>query len=158
RASTHSTSTRPRRPAADHQTRRQIATILFADVSGSTALSRSIELEDWGVVMADVFDDMCDGGSRFGGWGGGFSGGGIMAVCEDLDDGTTHAHRACEAALWLRETMLRRAEELSRSLGVSLLVRIGANSGEVLMGVLGRGHGRCYTAGGYAVALAKRIE
>jgi adenylate cyclase len=143
--------------AVPRATARKLVTVLFADVSESTALSRAVDLEEWWLVIADVFDDMCEAVSRFGGWVEGFTGDGVMAVFEDAGDGTAHARSACQAALWLRDTMLRRASQVREACGLRLSVRIGANSGEVLTGVLGRSR-RCYTASGYEVALAKRME
>jgi adenylate cyclase len=48
--------------------------------------------------------------------------------------------------------------ELRRKRQLELSVRIGLNSGEVLTGTIGNRYSRYYTAGGYAVALAKRME
>jgi class 3 adenylate cyclase len=175
---TRSTATRlarlERRAAAGHQTRqpaapivgekdetkRKIATIVFADVIGSTELSRSVDLDCWWSVIGRVFEDMCESIERFGGWVEGFTGDGIMAVFETtLGQGRSeHACRACQAALWLRDAMGRCSEDLGRIHGVVVSVRIGVHSGEVVTGKIGRRYGRHYTAGGYAVALAKRIE
>jgi len=137
---------------------RKLVTILFADVKGSMAMSRSVALEEWWLVMADLFDDMCEGVSLFGGRVVGFTGDGVMAVFEDHEQPDDHAHRACEAALWVRDAMNRRAHELRRERELELAVRIGVNSGEVLAGTIGRDQSRRYAVNGYAVALAKRIE
>jgi adenylate cyclase len=145
-----------RRP--EHGPERKLVTILFADVKGSMAISHSIALEQWWLVMAELFDDMCEGVSLFGGRVAGFTGDGVMAVFEDHGRPDDHAHRACEAALWVRDAMRRRADELRRELQLELAVRIGINSGEVLAGAIGREQSRRYTITGYAVALAKRIE
>jgi class 3 adenylate cyclase len=81
-----------------------------------------------------------------------------MAVFEDHGGPADHAHRACAAALWVRDAMLRRADQLRRGRRLELAVRIGVNSGEVLAGTIGRHESRRYTVNGYPVALAKRIE
>jgi class 3 adenylate cyclase len=137
---------------------RRLVTILFADVKGSTALSRSVALEDWWLVIAELFDDMCEGVSLFDGRVDGFTGDGVMAVFEDHGGPGDHADRACAAALWVRDAMHRRADQLRRERRLELAVRIGLNSGEVLVGTIGRRESRRYTVGGYPVALAKRIE
>lgn len=139
-------------------TERKLATILSADVKGSMALSRSIELEEWWLVIAELFEDMCEGVSLFEGWVMGFTGDGVMALFEGAARSDEHPRRACEAALWLRDMVQRRREDLQRRRGIELSVRIGINSGEVLTGVMGRRHGRTFTANGYAIALAKRVE
>jgi class 3 adenylate cyclase len=141
-----------------HAAERKLVTILFADVKGSMELSGSIELEEWWCVIEGVLEDMCEGVSLFGGWVEGFKGDGIMAVFDDSEQIAEHAHRACEAALWLQEAMRHRARELWREYARALSVRIGVNTGVVLVGMLGHRHGQHYTANGYAVALAKRME
>jgi class 3 adenylate cyclase len=137
---------------------RRLVTILFADVKGSMEMSRSVSLEEWWLVIADLFDDMCEGVSLFGGRVDGFTGDGVMAVFEDHGGPCDHAHRACAAALWVRDAMHRRADLLRRERHLELAVRIGVNSGEVLAGTIGRHESRRYTVNGYPVALAKRIE
>jgi class 3 adenylate cyclase len=142
------------------QARRKTATIVFADVIGSTELSRSVDLDCWLSVLGRVFEDMCESVRRFGGWVEGFTGDGIMAVFESSlgQDGCEHARRACDAALWLRDAMWQCSDDLAHRHGVVVSVRIGVHSGEVVTGTIGSRYGRHYTAGGYAVALAKRIE
>ncbi|MGZ4232108.1 MAG: adenylate/guanylate cyclase domain-containing protein [Solirubrobacteraceae bacterium] len=139
-------------------TERKLATILSVDLKGSMALSRSVELEDWWLVIAELFEDMCEGVSLFGGWVMAFTGDGVMALFEGCVSSEAHPRRACQAALWLRDMVQRRHDELQRQRGLELSVRIGINSGEVLTGVMGRRHGRTFTANGYAIALAKRVE
>ena len=141
-----------------HGTQRKVATIVSADVKGSTALSRSIDLEEWWIVIADLFEVMCEGVWLFGGWVECYTGDGVMAVFEGGGASGDHARRGCNAALWLRDAMRRRADSLRRERGLDLSVRIGVNSGEVLTGTIGRRHARHFTASGYAVALAKRVE
>jgi adenylate cyclase len=147
------------------QTERTLATILFADVIASTELSRSIDLEQWWSVVGQVFEEMCASVHRFGGWVEGFTGDGVMGVFEPAHASSAHAEYACDharrgcwAALALRDAMVRCADELQRLHAVTLSVRIGLHSGEVLTGTIGHDHGRHYTAGGYPVAIAKRIE
>jgi adenylate cyclase len=139
-------------------TERKLVTILSADVEGSMALCGSIELEEWWLVIAELFEAMCEGVSLFGGWVMAFTGDGVMALFEGSIGSEGHSRRACEAALWLRDMVEGRREQLQGRRGLDLSVRIGINSGEVLTGVMGRRHGRTFTANGYAIALAKRVE
>lgn len=139
-------------------TERKFVTVMFVDVKGSMHLSRAVDLEEWWSVIAGLFELMCESVYQFGGWVGNFTGDGINAVFEGPGATDDHAGRACEAALWLRHAIRAAAAELHSGHGLELLVRIGINSGEVLTGTIGDRYSRYYTANGYPVALAKRIE
>lgn len=134
---------------------RKFVTVLFADVKDSMGLSRAIDLEDWWSVTACLFELMCDAVHEFGGWVGNFTGDGIEAVFDTPDD---HAHRACDAALRLRDAIRAPAAELWTAHRLELAIRVGLNSGPVLVGTIGDRRTRYYTVNGYPVALAKRIE
>ncbi len=134
------------------------ATVLFTDVSGSMSLSHSLDADDWWSTMATLFELKCEGVYRFGGWVGGFTGDGIMAVFEAPHGSPEHARKACDAALWLREQIDVLAQQLRCDQGFDLAVRIGMNSGQILTGTIGDRYCRYYTLSGYSVALAKRME
>jgi class 3 adenylate cyclase len=135
---------------------RKFVTVLFADLTGSMALSRLIELEQWWRLTGALYERMCESVYRFGGWIGNFTGDGVNAIFEADGSPEDHARRACEAALWLRDGMQRPVSAAEHELKLTL--RIGLNSGEVFTGTIGDQQNRCYTANGYAVALAKRME
>ena len=68
-------------------------------------------------------------------------------------------HRsACYAALHLKEELRRYAEELKRTRGLSFSVRMGLNSGEVVVGTIGDDLKMVYTAHGNTVGLGQRME
>src|SRR5262249_2844067 len=69
-----------------------------------------------------------------------------------------HARRACYAALHLKEELRRYAEELKRTRGLSFAVRMGLNSGEVVVGTIGDDLKMVYTAHGNTVGLGHRME
>jgi class 3 adenylate cyclase len=142
---------------ADQPTHK-FATVMFVDVKSSMTLSRTVELDEWWSVIDGLFELMCVCVYRFGGWVGNFTGDGIEAIFEDSAGADGHARRACQAALCLRDSVGSAAGELYRSRRLELSVRIGINSGDVLTGTIGeRGNGY-YTAIGYPVGLAKRME
>lgn len=149
---------RAARLAPVRSTERKLATVLFVDVQSSMNLSAAIELEEWWSILTGLFELMGEGVCRCGGWVGSFTGDGIKGVFEAPDAAEAHARGACDAALWLRDALRRPAAELLDERGLELAVRIGINSGEVVTGTIGDRYGRFYTATGYAVALAKRIE
>ncbi len=140
--------------AAEHKE----LTILFADITGSTALSGAVELDEWWSVLTESYELMCEAVCRFGGWVGNFTGDGVQGVFETPGRDGEHARLACDAAIWLRDCLRGYATELLRDRGLELAVRIGLNSGEVLTGTIGGRYSRHYTACGFPVALAKRME
>jgi class 3 adenylate cyclase len=69
-----------------------------------------------------------------------------------------HAQRACYAALHLRDTLRRYADELRIGKGINFAVRMGLNSGEVVVGKIGDDLRMDYTALGHTANLAARME
>ena len=69
-----------------------------------------------------------------------------------------HARRACYAALRLSEELRQYADELRRTKGLNFSVRMGLNSGEVVVGKIGDDLRMDYTAQGHTVGLAARME
>src|SRR5262249_27583226 len=69
-----------------------------------------------------------------------------------------HAQRACWAALDLQDGLRAYAEELKRARGLAFAVRMGINSGEVVVGKIGDDLRMDYTAQGHVVGLAQRME
>jgi class 3 adenylate cyclase len=108
---------------------RKQVTVLFAAVKGSMELAEQVDPEEWHRIL-----------NRF------------FGLLED------HAQRACYAALHLRSGLRRYADELRRTKGLSLSTRIGLNSGEVVVGKIGDDLRMDYTAQGYTVGLAARIQ
>jgi adenylate cyclase len=87
-----------------------------------------------------------------------FTGDGIMALFGAPIAHEDHARRACYAALELQRELAAYAAELRRERGLSFSVRIGLNSGEVVVGAIGEDLGMAYTAIGHTVGLAQRME
>lgn len=138
-------------------TRRRAVTSLFVDVVDSMSLCSSLPLDDWWSVMEQLFELLTDGVERFGGWVESLPGDGVVAVF-GLRDEADHAQRACDAARWIAERTEHYARELDQQCGLRLAVRIGVNSGEIVVGaVRGGSHARTVTIG-HALGLAKRIE
>jgi len=127
--------------------RKQI-TVLFADVAGSMDLAEGSDPEDWAELMDRFFGVLSEGVARFGGTVDKFTGDGIMALFGAPRSQEDHARRACHAALYLRSAIV----------GLDLPVRMGLNSGEVVVGGLGEGGRSEYTALGHTVGLAQRME
>ena len=137
---------------------RKHVTVLFADLVGSMDLAETLDPEDWRRLMERYFQVLCDGVHRYEGTVDKFTGDGIMALFGAPIAHEDHARRACFAALQLREELARYSEELARERDLSFAVRIGLNSGEVVVGTIAEDLRVEYTAIGNPVGLAKRVE
>jgi class 3 adenylate cyclase len=114
--------------------------------------------ELWRSIMDRFFAILCDGVHRFEGTVDKFTGDGIMAVFGAPLAHEDHAQRACWAALTLQRQLAAYATEVRRSDGLSFSVRMGINSGEVVVGQIGEDLRVEYTAVGHTVGLAQRME
>jgi class 3 adenylate cyclase/tetratricopeptide (TPR) repeat protein len=137
---------------------RKQVTVLFADVKGSMDLSEQVDAEEWHGIMDRFFAILSEGVHRFEGTINQFTGDGIMGLFGAPIAHEDHAQRACYAALHLKDELRRYAEDLKRSQGLSFSVRMGLNSGEVVVGKIGDDLRMDYTAQGQTVGLAARME
>jgi class 3 adenylate cyclase/tetratricopeptide (TPR) repeat protein len=144
------------KPALEGE-RKQV-TVLFADVMGSMELAEQLNPEAWSQLMSRFFETLCAGVERFEGFVDKFTGDGIMALFGAPITHEDHAQRGCYAALQLQEQLRAQADQLRLQNGLSFLVRIGLNSGEVVVGSIGDDLRMEYTAQGYVVGLASRME
>jgi class 3 adenylate cyclase/tetratricopeptide (TPR) repeat protein len=137
---------------------RKQVTVLFADVKGSMELAEQLDPEEWSRIMQRFFTMLADGVERFEGFVDKFTGDGIMALFGAPIAHEDHAQRACYAALHLRDELKRYADELLLSRGIDFSVRMGINSGAVVVGKIGDDLRMDYTAQGHTVGLAQRME
>ena len=137
---------------------RKQVTVLFADVKGSMELAEQVDPEEWHRIMDRFFAILSDGIHRFEGTINQFTGDGIMALFGAPIAHEDHARRACYAALYLRDELRRYADELRRTAALNFSVRMGLNSGEVVVGKIGDDLRMDYTAQGQTVGLAARME
>jgi class 3 adenylate cyclase/tetratricopeptide (TPR) repeat protein len=133
-------------------------TVLFADVKGSMELQEDLDPEEWHAVMDRFMRILADGVHRFEGTVDKFTGDGVMALFGAPVAHEDHARRASYAALHLADTIGGYADELRRTKGLSFHVRIGLNSGDVIVGAIGDDSHMEYTAVGHTVGLARRME
>jgi class 3 adenylate cyclase len=132
---------------------RKQVTVLFADLEGSVARSERLDPETWHRTLDRFFQILAEGVHRFEGTVNQFTGDGIMALFGAPIAHEDHARRACWAALWLARALAR-----ERRRGLDLPVRMGLNSGDVVVGKIGDDLRMDYTAQGLTVALAQRVE
>jgi class 3 adenylate cyclase/tetratricopeptide (TPR) repeat protein len=133
-------------------------TVLFADVKGSMELAEQVDPEDWHAILDNFFRILAGGIHRFEGTINQYTGDGIMALFGAPIAHEDHALRACYAALYLRGELRRHADRLRVKRGLNFGVRIGLNSGEVVVGRIGDDLRMDYTAQGQTVGLAARME
>src|SRR5262245_28811275 len=137
---------------------RKEVTVVFVDVKGSMELAEQLDPEVWSQIMQRFFRIFCDGIERFEGFVDKFTGDGGMALFGAPIAHEDHAQRACYAALHLRDAVRRYASEVRAQHGLPFAVRIGLNSGEVVVGRIGDDLRMEYTAQGHVVGLAQRME
>jgi class 3 adenylate cyclase/tetratricopeptide (TPR) repeat protein len=137
---------------------RKISTILFADIAGSTALIGNRDAEDARGILKPTVDLLVKIVHRYEG------------ITNDRGDGILasfgapialedHAARACYAALDMQEAMRVHAAEVRREFGMLLEIRIGINSGPVIVTVNYQEQGFIdFRVDGIATHIANRVE
>jgi class 3 adenylate cyclase len=95
---------------------------------------------------------------RFNGTVNQFTGDGVMALFGAPIAHEDHAQRACLAALHIRDAVRAFAESVHARHGVQFDIRIGLNSGEVMIGRISDDLSMDYTALGHDVGVAQRME
>ena len=137
---------------------RKLVTVLFADVVRSMELAERVDPEEWHRLLDRLFRILAGGVHRYEGTINQYTGDGIMALFGAPIAHEDHAQRACAAALDLARDLGALAEEVRRESGLEFAVRMGLNSGEVVVGRIGDDLRMDYTAQGHVVGLAARVQ
>ena len=137
---------------------RKQVTVLFADMKGSMELLAERDPEEARKLLDPVLERMMEAVHRYEGTVNQVMGDGIMALFGAPLAHEDHAVRACYAALRMQDTVKRYAEEMYRAHGVPLQIRVGLNSGEVVVRTIGSDLHMDYTAVGQTTHLAARME
>jgi class 3 adenylate cyclase len=137
---------------------RKQVTVLFADMKGSLELISGPDPEQARKLLDPVIERMMDAIHRYEGTVNQVMGDGIMAIFGAPVSHEDHAVRACYAALKMQETITLLAAEMRRTLGVTIQIRTGLNSGEVIVRSIGNDLRMDYTAVGQTTHLAGRLE
>jgi len=137
---------------------RKLVTVLFADVVRSMELAERVDLEEWHRLLDRLFRILADGVHRYEGTINQYTGDGIMALLGAPIAHEDHAQRACAAALEMAGELGALADDVRRESGLDFAVRMGLNSGEVVVGRIGDGLRLDYTAQGHVVGLAARVQ
>src|SRR5215467_9090787 len=137
---------------------RKQVTVLFADLKGSMELLADRDPEDARKLIDPVLTLMMDAVHHYEGTVNQVMGDGIMALFGAPLAHEDHAVRACYAALRMQESVAHYAEAVFRSHGVPIQIRVGLNSGEVVVRAIGSDLHMDYTAVGQTTHLAARME
>jgi class 3 adenylate cyclase/tetratricopeptide (TPR) repeat protein len=140
----------PARPSAE----RKLVTVMFADISGFTALSETMDAESVRELINACFERLVPIVEGYGGTIDKFIGDEIMALFGAPVAHEDHAPRCLGAAL----DMMQALEAFNAERGVDLGLHFGINSGRVVVGAVGSRERSQYSAMGDAVNLAARLE
>jgi class 3 adenylate cyclase/tetratricopeptide (TPR) repeat protein len=137
---------------------RKQVTVLFADLKGSMELLADRDPEEARKILDPVLELMMEAVHRYEGTVNQVMGDGIMALFGAPVAHEDHAVRACYAALRMQDSVRRSSENVRREEGVPIRIRVGLNSGEVVVRAIGSDLHMDYTAVGQTTHLAARME
>jgi class 3 adenylate cyclase len=137
---------------------RKQVTVLFADMKGSMELLADRDPEEARKILDPILEHMMEAVHRYEGTVNQVMGDGIMALFGAPLAHEDHAVRACYAALRMQESVKKYAQEIQRAEGIPIQIRVGLNSGEVVVRSIGSDLKMDYTAVGQTTHLAARME
>jgi class 3 adenylate cyclase len=136
-----------------------MVTAVFADLKGSTALIEGLDPEEARALIDPALQLMMDAVHRYEGYVAQALGDGIFALFGAPIAHEDHPQRAVYAALRMQEEMRRYSNAVRLTHGVSLAMRVGINTGEVVMRSIHKDDLRAdYVPVGHATNLAARME
>lgn len=145
-------------PLRDLVEERRHVTVVFADLSGSTAIASRLDPEETREILRSCLTALARRIQRFGGTVDKYIGDAVMAVFGAPVSHEDDPERALRAALAMRDAIDELNTELQRDHGVTLSLRIGVNTGEVVAGVIAGDVQAAYTVVGDTVNTAQRLE
>jgi class 3 adenylate cyclase/tetratricopeptide (TPR) repeat protein len=136
---------------------RKHVTVLFADVTASMAVLTSHDAEEAAALFDRVIDYMAEAVRRYEGIVTQVLGDGVLALFGAPVSHEDHAVRACYAALRMQERITEYGDAVQRAHGIPIQIRVGLNSGEVVLRAIG-GEPGALSAVGQTVHVASRME
>lgn len=137
---------------------RKLVTVLFADVANYTSMSEKLDPEEVHQIMDGCFQILMDEIHKYEGTINQFTGDGVMGLFGAPVANENHAQRACHAALSIQNALINYDGKIKKDFGTEFKMRIGLNSGPVIVGSIGDNLRMDYTAVGDTTNLASRIE
>ncbi len=141
-------------PEADRRT----VTVLFADLSGFTALAERLDPEDVRAFQSDLFQEMAAAIQQYDGFVEKFVGDAVMAIFGAPVAHEDDPERALRAALAMQERMAGVNGRWQKRLGKALALHVGVNTGPVVAGSIGADKGGAYAVTGDTVNTASRLQ
>jgi len=137
---------------------RKLVTVFFADVANYTSVSEKLDPEEVHQIMDGAFKILMDEIHKYEGTINQFTGDGVMALFGAPVSHEDHAQRACYAALSIQKALGEYGEKIVKDTGVKFKMRVGLNSGPVIVGAIGDDLRMDYTAVGDTTNLGSRME
>ena len=137
---------------------RRIVTILFCDVKGSTAAASALDPEEWTEIINGAFEYMIQPVNSYDGTVARLTGDGILAFFGAPVAHEDDPQRAVLAGLAITEGVRNYSESIRARWDIDFSVRVGINTGLVVVGAVGSGQRTEYTAMGDAINVAARME
>ena len=137
---------------------RKLVTVLFADVANYTSMADKLDPEEVHQIMDGCFKILMDEIHHYEGTINQFTGDGVMALFGAPVAHEDHAQRACYATLSIQKALEDFKEKVMKDFGVDFKMRIGLNSGPVVVGSIGNDLRMDYTAVGDTTNVAMRMQ
>ena len=137
---------------------RKLVTVFFADMANYTSISEKLDPEEVHQIMDGAFKILMDEIHKYEGTINQFTGDGVMALFGAPVAHEDHAQRACYAALAIQNTLEAYGDKIEEDTGVEFKMRVGLNSGPVIVGAIGDDLRMDYTAVGDTTNLGSRME
>ena len=135
-----------------------MVTVLFCDVTGSTAMAEQLDPEDWAEIMNDAFEYLTGPVYRYEGTVARLMGDAILAFFGAPTSHEEDPQRAVLAGLDIVSSIGPFRAQIKKEYGFDFNVRVGINTGPVVVGDVGSSQAFEYSAMGDAVNIAARME
>lgn len=142
----------------DSEANRRTITVLFADLSGFTAMSERLDPEIMQTLQNQLFEELTAAVQSFGGFVDKFIGDALLALFGAPAAHENDPERAVSAALDMISRTARLSEHAKAYAGSPLLLHVGINTGHVVAGGLGVGVAKSYSVTGDTVNTAQRLQ
>ena len=149
---------RPQSDKIDSEANRRTITVLFADLSGFTAMSERLDPEVMQTLQNGLFEELTAAVQSFGGFVDKFIGDALLALFGAPAAHEDDPERAVRAALDMIDRTARLSERAKAYAGSPLLLHVGINTGHVVAGGLGAGVAKSYSVTGDTVNTAQRLQ